>query len=439
MMAPARPRRPRGQVHLGASLEHVERRNSGLYVEDMPECRTCGGALTEVYDFGRQPLSDAFLEPDKLEGEFFYRLAVGMCGACTMVQLMEEVPRDRMFHEDYPYYSSGSEVMRKHFEHTAQGFLDTELSGPDPFIVEVGSNDGVMLKAIADAGVKHLGVDPSGAVTERARSKGIRTRTAFFEESEALDIVAAEGNADVIFAANTICHIPYLDSIFRGVAALLKPNGIFVFEDPYLGDIVERASFDQIYDEHFYLFTARAVRNMARRFGLELVDVEHFGVHGGEVRYTIAKQGAREPKAAVEALLAEEDARGLAQLSTLEEFGNRVTAIKDDLVALLTKLRDEGKRVVAYGATAKSATVANLCGLGPDLVSFVCDSTPQKQNRLTPGSHIPVRGPEAFRDPYPDYALLFAWNHADEILAKEKEFRQNGGKWILYVPDVHTV
>jgi len=403
----------------------------------MTDCRTCGGDLTEFYDFGRQPLSDAFLEPGKLEGEFFFRLAVGLCSDCTMVQLTEEVPRDKMFHEDYPYYSSGSSVMRKHFELTARRFLETELNGPEPFICEIGSNDGIMLKTVAEAGVNHLGIDPSGAVTELARSKGIRARTAFFEESEALDIAATEGHADVIFAANTICHIPYLDSILRGVAHLLKPNGVFVFEDPYLGEITERTSFDQIYDEHFYLFTARSVQNMARQFGLELVDVERFPVHGGEVRYTIAKQGAREPKPAVAELITEEDEKGLATLETLQRFGEKVTKIREELVALLTKLRDEGKQVVGYGATAKSATVANFCGLGPDLISFVCDTTPQKQNRLTPGSHIPVLGPEAFSDPYPDYALLFAWNHAEEILAKEKAFRDAGGKWILYVPTVH--
>ncbi|MFB9904985.1 methyltransferase domain-containing protein [Allokutzneria oryzae] len=405
----------------------------------MADCRICGGVLTEFYDFGRQPLSDAFLEPDNLEGEFFFRLAVGLCSDCTMVQLMEEVPRDKMFHEDYPYFSSGSSVMRKHFELTARKFLETELTGPDPFIVEIGCNDGIMLKTAAEAGVKHLGVEPSGGVGEVARSKGIRVRTAFFEESTAVEVAKEEGHADVIFAANTICHIPYMDSIFRGIDALLKPNGVFVFEDPYLGDINQRTSFDQIYDEHYYLFTARSVQAMARKFGFDLVDVERYPVHGGEVRYTIARAGAREASPAVAELIAEEDAAGLATLPTLEAFGAKVTKIKEDLVALLTKLREEGKTVVAYGATAKSATVANLCGLSSDLVSFVCDTTPQKQNRVTPGTHIPVRNPEAFSNPYPDYALLFAWNHAEEIMAKEKAFREAGGKWILYVPEVHVL
>jgi methylation protein EvaC len=401
------------------------------------QCRVCSGTVHEFFDFGRQPLSDAFVVPGTdFRQEFFFRLATGVCEACTMVQLMEEVPRDRMFHESYPYYSSGSAYMRTHFEELAKRLLSTELAGDDPFIVEVGCNDGVMLKALAEAGVRHLGVEPSGGVADLAASKGIKVRKSFFEESTAKDILNTEGRADVIYAANTLCHIPYIGSILSGVAALLAPTGVFVFEDPYLADIVERTSFDQIYDEHFFFFTVRSVQAMAARYGLELVDVERLPVHGGEVRYTLAPAGARRPTAAVAGLLAEENAKRLADLATLERFGANVLKIREDLTSLLRRLRDSGKRVVGYGATAKSATVTNFCGIGPDLVPFVCDSTPTKQGRLTPGTHIPVRKPDAFAEPYPDYALLFAWNHADEIMAKEQAFRDAGGKWILYVPDV---
>lgn len=405
----------------------------------MSNCRVCAGPLTEFLDLGTQPISDAFPRPDETDGEFFFRLAVGRCGSCTMVQLMEEVPRERMFHRDYPYRSSGSAVMREHFENTARRLLATEATGPDPFVVEIGCNDGAMLATVGEAGVRHLGVDPSQGVADEARAKGARVRTAFFEESTALDIATAEGRADVVYAANTLCHIPYLDSVFRGLDALLKPDGVFVFEDPYLGEIVERTSFDQIYDEHFYFFTARSVRNMARHHGFELVDVLRLPVHGGEVRYTLARLGTRVPRPAVAELLAEEESRSLADPATLERFAADVRRTRDELVALLTGLRAEGRRVVAYGATAKSATIANYCGIGPELVSSVYDTTPAKQGRLTPGSHIPVHPSEAFREPYPDYALLFAWNHAEEVMSKEQEFRAGGGKWILYTPTVRVL
>ncbi|MFE0788372.1 methyltransferase domain-containing protein [Streptomyces mutabilis] len=405
----------------------------------MSDCRVCAGPLTEFLDLGTQPNSDAFPRPDETDGEFFFRLAVGRCASCTMVQLMEEVPRERMFHRDYPYHSSGSSVMREHFENTARLLLATEATGPDPFVVEIGCNDGVMLATVGAAGVRHLGVDPSQGVADEARAKGVRVRSAFFEESTALGIAADDGRADVVYAANTLCHIPYLDSVFRGLDALLKPDGVFVFEDPYLGEIVERTSFDQIYDEHFYFFTARSVRNLARRHGFELVDVARLPVHGGEVRYTLARRGTRVPTPAVAELLAEEESRALADPATLERFAADVRRTREELVALLTELRGQGRRVVAYGATAKSATVANYCGIGPDLVSAVYDTTPAKQGRLTPGSHIPVHPSEAFGAPYPDYALLFAWNHAEEIMAKEREFRAGGGRWILYTPAVHVL
>ncbi|MBZ2409390.1 methyltransferase domain-containing protein [Streptomyces albidoflavus] len=404
------------------------------------KCRICGDQVTEFFDFGRQPLSDAFHKPEFDFGkEFFFRLAVGLCEGCTMVQLMEEVPQDHMFHEDYPYFSSGSAYMREHFENLAKRLLATELAGDDPFVVELGCNDGVMLKVMAESGVRHLGVEPSGGVADVAAAKGVRVRKSFFDEATAGEIAAEDGRADAIYAANTLCHIPYMGSVLNGVRALLKPTGVFVFEDPYLGDIVARTSFDQIYDEHFFFFTARSVSEMARRSGLELVDVERLTVHGGEVRYTLAPAGQRTPSEAVAELLRREEEAGLADPSTLVAFGRKVEKIRDDLTGLLRRLKDEGKKVVAYGATAKSATVTNLCGIGPELVASVCDTTPAKQGRVTPGTHIPVVTPETFAADYPDYALLFAWNHADEIMAKEQAFRAAGGKWILYVPDVHVV
>lgn len=405
----------------------------------MSMCRICGGSVKEFLDFGRQPVSDAFLTPGDVDGEFTFRLAVGFCTTCTMVQQLEEVPRERMFPQDYPYRSSGSTAMRMHFEQAARHFLGTQLTGPDPFVVEIGSNDGIMLKTIQAAGVRHLGVDPAQSAAEGAAAQGIHVRTEFFEKRSAAAIRESDGPADLIYSANTISHIAYADSVFAGAAALLSPGGIFVFEDRYLGDIVEHTYFDQIYDEHFYLYAVRSVQAMAARFGFELVDVEHLPVHGGSLRYTTARAGERQPTPAVAEWLAREEAQGLADISSYEKFAAATRAVCADLVELLTTLRAEGKRIVGYGATAKSATVANYCGLGPELIPYICDSTLEKQGRLTPGSHIPVRPPAAFSDPYPDYAVLFAWTHAEEIIAKEQAFREAGGKWIVYVPDVHLL
>ncbi|MBF6331904.1 class I SAM-dependent methyltransferase [Nocardia transvalensis] len=403
-----------------------------------PACRVCGGHVREFFDFGRQPISDTFIAPDEAGTECFFRLAIGICDSCAMVQLLEEVPRHRMFHADYLYYSSSSDFMTKHFGSVAQLFMETELTGADPFIVEIGSNDGVMLRHIAEAGIRHVGVDPAVTVSATARAAGVRVCTRFFEESSARELRAREGPADVIFSANTTSHIAYVDSVFRGVDVLLADDGVLVLEDRYLGDIIRRNAFDQIYDEHFYLFSVRSVCNLAARFGFELVDAVHLPVHGGTMRYTVARRGRREVGPAVGEYLAQEET-GLTDPATLENFAANVDAICADLMELMVRLHAENKSVVGYGATSKSATVVNYSGLTADLVPYVCDSTPAKQGKLLPASHIPIRPPSAFRDPYPDYALLFAWNHAEEIMAKERVFHDAGGKWILYIPDVHIV
>lgn len=402
-------------------------------------CRLCGGVLREVVDLGRQPVSNAFVRPDEADTIPFFRLAMGLCSSCTMVQQLEEVPAKQMYRADYPYRASGSQRIRRHFEDVARNLAEKLPDSGEGFVVEIGSNDGVMLKTLSQAGVRHLGVDPAAGAGEVARSFGINMRTDFFNAETADDIRAEYGPANIIFSANTFTHISYLDSILHGVNSLLTPDGVFIFEDRYLGDILKSNYFDQMYDEHIYLFSVRSVQAMAARFGLELIDVEHIPLHGGSIRYTVAREGTREPSSAVADFLEEEKAEGLAEESTFVRFSDDIARIKSDLVSLLRDLHSNGKRVIGYGATSRSATVLNYCGIGPDLLPAVCDSTPEKQGCLTPGSKIPVLPPEAFSQPFPDYALLFAWNHAEEIMAKESLFHDRGGQWILYVPDVHLV
>ncbi|MDA3647015.1 class I SAM-dependent methyltransferase [Saccharopolyspora indica] len=404
--------------------------------QQISACRLCGGHVRQVLDFGRQPVSNAFIRPEDLERETYFELTVGLCENCSMVQQLNEVARDRMFHHDYPYRSSLSSLMSKHFAQVAQQLVETELLDSDSFVVEIGSNDGILLSAVSEEGIRHLGVDPSRGAANVAAERGVRVMVDFFEENTARRIRAEHGPADVIFSANTTSHIAYLDSVLRGVELLLAPGGVFVVEDRYLADIIANNYFDQIYDEHFYLFSVRSVAALAARSGLELVDAERLPVHGGSIRYTIARPGTRPVRNAVPELIEEERAAGLADAATFRGFATNIDRVGNDLVTLLRELRAEGKSVLGYGATSKSATVTNYFDIGPELVPYVCDTTPEKHGRVSPGSHIPVRPAEAFQ-PYPDYALLFAWNHAEEIMAKERGFRESGGRWILYVPDVH--
>lgn len=402
----------------------------------MGGCRICGGDLSVFLDLGRQPLSDVFRDPADDSPEFWYHLQVAVCAACRMVQLRDEVPRERMFHGDYPFRTSTSQRMIDHFTRTATRFHEQELTGADPFVVEIGCNDGTMLATLAARGVRHLGVDPATSAVADARRRGVNAVADYFERASAERIRKQHGAADLVYAANTICHIPYLDSILAGLDVLLREDGVFVFEDPYLGDVIDLGSFDQIYDEHFYLFSATTVADLAARFGFALVDVERLPVHGGEVRYTLARRGTRPTSPAVAALIAEEARRDLHADQTLANFAEEVARRRTQLVATLTALRAEGNTIAGYGATAKSATVLNYCGIGPELVPVIYDTTPGKQGLLAPGSHIPVRAFPADPADYPDCFLLLAWNHAEEIMAKETAFRAAGGRWVRYVPEV---
>ncbi|AUS81267.1 SAM-dependent methyltransferase [Actinoalloteichus sp. AHMU CJ021] len=401
-------------------------------------CRVCGSRVSEFLDMGRQPMANGFLLPSETADEFHFRLAVGSCDRCSLVQLVDEVPAEMRYHGDYRYHASGSDGHRRHFADVATQFLEDELTERDPFLVEIGCNDGVMLSTIARAGVRHLGVDPATTVTRVAREKGVSVRNTFFDETSAAEIHEENGPADVVFGANTISHIGGIGSVLRGVRTLLSPDGVFVFEEPYLGTIVEGLAFDQIYDEHVLYFSVTSVQVMAELFGFDLVDARRTPLHGGQIRYTLARRGTRAVRSRVADLLAEEHARGLSRPDTLASFGQAVGRIRDDLRTLLGDLRAEGRTVVGYGAPGKCATVTNYCGIGTDLVPFVCDSTPAKQGRLVPGSHLPVRPPEAFADPFPDHALLFAWNHAEEIMRRERDFTRAGGRWITYVPEVRV-
>ena len=236
-----------------------------------------------------------------------------------------------------------------------------------------------------------------------------------------------------------MCHIPYLHSVVAGIKVLLKPDGVMVFEDPYLGDIIEKTSYDQIYDEHAFYFSVASVSYLFEQHGLEVVDVLTKNVHGGSMRYIVAHKGAREASPAVAVHREKEKALGLHLPKTYQQFRRNVEQSRTALMAILGDLKRQGKRGVGYGATSKSTTVTNFCGITPELVEFISDTTPIKQGKFSPGAHIPVRPYEEFIAEYPGYALLFAWNHAEEIMAKEQEFMAQGGKFVVYVPKVEIL
>lgn len=403
-------------------------------------CRICNHSTQSIISFGKMPIANGFLSAAQFKDEYFFELATAFCEQCGMFQLVEQPVPQMMFHENYAFFSSTSTKMAVHFEKMALGFLEKFL--PDPstsFVIELGSNDGIMLRHLAKRNIKHLGIEPSVNVAEAARQNGVNSISEFFGESTALTIKDTYGKADIISAANVMCHIPDLHSVAKGVDLLLKEKGVFVFEDPYLGDMVQKTSYDQIYDEHVYIFSIHSVRNAFHPYGLEVFHVEPQTTHGGSMRYYLCRKGARAIDASVHRYLVNEDELGLCNIETFRKFAQHCAKNKHDLRTLLQRLKNEGKRVVGYAATSKSTTVLNYCDIGPDLIEYICDTTPLKQNKFSPGMHIPIKSYEVFKTQYPDYAILFAWNHAEEIFAKEKEFVARGGKWILFVPEVKVL
>jgi methylation protein EvaC len=404
----------------------------------MYSCLICESRIVPFISFGNMPLANGFLMPEDFSSEAFSPLEVGFCRRCLMVQLTQLVDRDKMFHADYPFFSSTSRGMVHHFQQFAdEVMMDRIVGARDPFVVEIGSNDGIMLQQFMKRGVRHLGIEPSANVARIAKEKGVRTLTRYFDEELALDIREQEGKADVILAANVMCHIPYLHSIAAGIGQLLKSDGLLIFEDPYLGDIIAKTSFDQIYDEHALYFSASSLKFLFDQYDLELIDLVPQKIHGGSMRYVFARRGRAIPQPAVAAFMDAEITMGLTRWDTFDGFRQRVEGVRDHLKQFLVDLRSDGKRIAGYAATSKSTTVTNYCGIGPQLVEYIADSTPLKQGRFSPGTHIPIHPPERFRSDPPDLALLFGWNHAEEILSNEKWFQDRGGEWILYVPEVH--
>ena len=362
----------------------------------MNKCLICNTSIEPFMSFGQMPIANGFLSPAQFSDEYFFELMVAFCPECGMVQLAEQVEPEKMFHENYAFFSSTSARMAIHFKELAELIMRGYLKSPDPFVVEIGSNDGITLQHFAKAGLHHLGIEPSRNVARLAMDKGVQTLCRFFDEGVAREILAEHGKADVFLGANVMCHIPDLHSVFAGIKILLKLTGVLIFEDPYLGDIVEKTSFDQIYDEHVFYFSLKSISHLAGQHGLAVVDVIPQSVHGGSMRYEIAHKESRTVSAAVPRQMANEETLGLHKPDTYHRLRHNIEQSRDDLMGLLHDLRQQGKRVIGYGATSKSTTVTNYCGITPDLVEFISDTTRIKQGKFSPGTHIPVCPYEEF-------------------------------------------
>ena len=400
-----------------------------------PVCRSCGGTRLEIFlSLGRLPLSDDFLSPERLAREEpRYPLDVAFCGDCTLVQILETVPPEELFGEDYPYFSSFTDALLAHSRANVEARIEERGLGPDSLVIELASNDGYLLQYYRQRGIPVLGIDPAPGPVRAAREKGIETLQAFFGRELAAELAAAGRRADVVHANNVLAHVADTNGFVAGMATILKPEGVAVIEVPYVRDLIDHGEFDTIYHEHLCYFSVTALTALFARHGLHLNRVERLPIHGGSLRLFVAHRDA--PEASVSGLLAEERELGITGFDYYARFGERVARIRERLTGLLRGLKAEGARIVGYGAAAKGTILLNYCGIGSDILDYVVDRNLHKQGRYVPGVRLEIHPPSRILETRPDYLLILPWNFKDEIIAQQAAFREGGGRFILPIPE----
>jgi methylation protein EvaC len=386
----------------------------------------------QFIDLGLQPIANGFLRPN--DHEWFFRIAAGYDPETHLVSLMHFVDSTMLFNDRYIYCSSGSATMRAHFEAVATRIKDMLPK----LVLEIGSNDGVFLKHFPVE--KAIAVEPCGNFASITTEMGYKTYPCFWNASTVDLILQNHPKADIVYAASCMCHIPKIEDAFALVRRVLAPEGIFIFEDPSVIHMLQRNSYDQIYDEHAHIFSLLALEKLLSQAGLMIFNVERLSVHGGSNRIYACHNHACVPlRLSARDQLEEERSAGLDKIETYLDFAQRVVYSKFALTELLRRLRSQGEKIIGYGATSKSTVVYNYCDIGPELLDCVIDTTPAKQGLLTPGTHIPIVAPEVGLKPDVTAAFLGAWNFADEIVSKERAFVARGGKFITHVPSVRVL
>lgn len=396
------------------------------------KCKITQSPIKPFMSFGKMPIANGFLKKDNFDKEFFFDMEVGFSEKCSLFQLKDHPSPEQMFNSEYPFFTGSSEMMKLHFQDYAN-FLKKNYIKNKSKIIEIGSNDGTFLKNFKNSDLEFVGFEPSGNVAELANKNKVKTINKFFGP-DSLDLVKDFiKQTDVIFAANVICHVPNLIDLVKTVDQLLSKNGVFIFEEPYLGSMFEKTSYDQIYDEHIFMFSGTSVKKIFDIFDMELIDLIKQETHGGSMRYVISRKKQKQVSLNVQKILDEEKINNLDNIESCLLFKQKCEESKDKLNNTLKKYSSDGKRIVGYAATSKSTTILNYCGIGPETIEYICDTTKEKVGKFSPGMHIPIVSVDEFRKDNAEIAYLFAWNHKTEIFSKEEVFTQNNGKWISHV------
>lgn len=398
------------------------------------KCHSCGGDVRAFMSFGNLPLGNAFLKEHQFAIEKRYKLELGFCSDCTLVQQTSPPPLEDLAsdYKSYAYIPFG-ETLRSHYEAMAKEIIDTTKLGPKSFAVDIGSNNGMLLQFLKKmTGCRILGVEPAERISQIARDSGVPTLTSFFDNRVASRISHDLGMADLVLCTQVLQHIPDINAFMKSLKGILKPNGIFMVEGRYFGSTLQTRSFDTIYHEMIYFFTMSSLQSVLTSSDIYPFKAMTNEIYGGSLRVYATNSPKKAP--ANVALLSLEKKQGLARFKTYEGFATEVNRIKKVLATLVKSIKTDGRSIAGYGAPSTSATLLNYCGIGKDQIDYIVDDSELKQGLYTPGTHIRIVPQIALRERPPDYLLLLAWRLKDEILEKVNDQRIRGMKVIVPLP-----
>lgn len=404
-------------------------------------CRICkGSSLQPWLNLGFTPAADSFIREQGLQQpETHYPLEVYLCNDCGMSQLGYTVPPDILYQHDYPYESSTTRAGRTHFFDFAASVVKRFDLGAENLAIDVGSNVGVLLDGFKSKGCRILGIEPSANISATAIGRGIETINDFISPKLASQVVESHGKASVVTATNVFAHIDDLDDFMKAVNTLLDDRGVLIIEAPHFLKLLKNLEYDTIYHEHLLYISVRPLNKLFNRFGFEAVDVEEIGIHGGSIRIYVSRSGVYPTTKALTNMIAVEANSHIFDYDRLSQFSKDVASHRTKLTTLLRSLKADGASLVGVSAPAKGMTLLNYCHIGPELFDFMTEKTRLKIGLYTPGTHIPILPDSALVEQQPDYAVLLAWNFADEIIENLKDYREKGGKFIIPIPEPRIV
>ena len=396
------------------------------------KCKITNKKIIPIMSFGQMPLANGFLKKKDFNSEYFYNLSVGWSESLSLFQLNEFPNPQKMFNKNYPFFSGSSQYMISHFQKYSKWIKKNYASGSSN-IIEIGSNDGTMLQNFKKFGDNYIGFEPSKSVADAALNKKIKTLNEFFNYKNVNKVKNFIHNTDIVYAANVICHIPDIKDLLKSIDKVLNSDGLFIFEEPYLGSMFKKVSYDQIYDEHIYIFSISSVLNIFKLYDFELIDAIPQVTHGGSMRYIVSRKKKYKSTSRLKNLLELEKKDGLDDFGSCLDFKNNCEISKRKTLNKLIHYKKNKKKICGYGATSKSTTILNYCKIGPEIIDCIFDTTIEKVNKFSPGMHIPIIKMDKSKFNMFDVSYLFAWNHKKEIFYKEKKFLKNGGEWFSHV------